>query len=304
MKWGFIYKERGYIMQKKVASILFSMILASVSITSIASDNGVNLQEDLGLYETQYTINNSIIEKLKILLEEKPGAITYINNSIKMFEEEIHTNNNEFNEFLNETVDAAMYVHEQQQKEIELAEEEDKISGQEQTVRPLGAEDIAYAAYDQGIKIVKSKGCTQTAKYMEHARDIVGQSGNGHYYHNYDSWAKKCATNQELFYKVTNQFENEVMANGKDWGIVSGDFAYTTKNSSLDQYTALHNVHYAVTFKKTSVGYTAEYDIGDTYDFDWGAYDNFAIGFGNNYCVAMQNLGLIKRFGIDIYWKN
>lgn len=87
--------------------------------------------------------------------------------------------------------------------------------------------------------------------------------------------------------------------------IVSGDFAYTRNNSTLDHYTALHNVHYAVTFHKLSNGgYSAAYDIDDIYDFEWGPYDSIAVGFGNNYCKAMQELGLIKTFGIDIYWKN
>ncbi|MCF2684378.1 hypothetical protein JQM82_15755 [Faecalicatena contorta] len=87
----------------------------------------------------------------------------------------------------------------------------------------------------------------------------------------------------------------------KSSGTISGSFAYTTSNSSLDAYTALHNVDYSATFtKKSSGGYSVAFKITDTYDFDWGNYDNFAIGFGNNYCAAMQSNGWIKPFRIVI----
>lgn len=101
---------------------------------------------------------------------------------------------------------------------------------------------------------------------------------------------------------VTQKFENEILATGKNYGVVSGSFAFTSENSSLDAFASLHNVDYSVTFTKQSNGYNAAYKMTDTYDFEDNkkAYDNFAINFANNYCHGMQIQGYIKPFNITL----
>lgn len=276
-----------------VITLLISLLCTNVA---LANGNETNMK-NLGLIDSKFNINSDVMKKIENALSLKPDLINYFNGSIKIFNNGIHTNSSDYNQYLSDMVDAALYVKKAQDNDIKNVNS--KILVQNKSVPA----DVAIAAYNVGIKKVKDRGCKQTALYMEHARDIVSQSGNGHYNHNGDAWAKLCATNTELFYKVTAQFEDQILATGKTWGIVSGDFAFTTGNSSLDQYTALHNVHYAVTFNRMFDGtYSASYDIGDIYDFAWGNYNSIEIGFGNNYCYAMQELGLIKTFGIDIYW--
>lgn len=65
----------------------------------------------------------------------------------------------------------------------------------------------------------------------------------------------------------------------------------------------LHRVEYSVTFTRMSNGgYKATYYIHDVYDFAWdnNGYDNFEVGFANNYCAAMQTMGWIRPFDIFI----
>ena len=69
-----------------------------------------------------------------------------------------------------------------------------------------------------------------------------------------------------------------------------------------DRFAALHNVDYSVIFTRKGDGtYSALYKLSDVYDFDWSGYDNFEIGFANNYCYMMQEMNWIKPFPIDIF---
>lgn len=120
--------------------------------------------------------------------------------------------------------------------------------------------------------------------------------------HSGDSWAKTICLNEDMFLEITEKFEEKILATGKTSGVVSGSFEFTSKNSSLDAFAALHNVDYAVTFTKQSNGYKAVYKVTDTYDFakEKDIYDNFAINFANNYCYGMQQSGFIKPFNITL----
>ena len=99
---------------------------------------------------------------------------------------------------------------------------------------------------------------------------------------------------------ATEKVENEILANGKLAGTVNGTVAFNKDVDGLDLYTALHNVSYSATFSKKANGYYVYFYVTDIYDFAWNRYDNFAIGFGNNYCYAMQSAGYIRPFNIVI----
>ncbi|MBO0422692.1 hypothetical protein JZO84_07355 [Enterococcus plantarum] len=86
-----------------------------------------------------------------------------------------------------------------------------------------------------------------------------------------------------------------------------GKKTYTQRGShaftSGDLYTALHRVSYTVNYvQRSNGGYAYTVTVSDVFDFAWGNYNNFAVGFGNNYCVAMQTLRLIKPFNISIVY--
>ena len=159
--------------------------------------------------------------------------------------------------------------------------------------------------YRLGMKYVKLKGATHTADYMNHAivpMDKVYTSWKpSTVYHKSDAWAKFLTQNQAFTNDIYPKFEQKIIVPGKSYGTITGSFAYTTNNSSLDAFAALHKVNYSATFNKlSSGGYSVAFKITDTYDFDWSTYDNFAVGFGNNYCYTMQSNGWIKPFQIVI----
>lgn len=160
----------------------------------------------------------------------------------------------------------------------------------------------AVAAYLVGVELVKSKGCPNTARYMENALDGRHSNVELNGIEDYNTaWADSLIFGcDELLGKITTEFENKIYPNGAS-GSISGTFAFTKSNSSLDAYAALHNVEYIVTFMKRADGngYNVKYALHDVYDFAWGNYEDFQVGFGNNYCHIMQEMGWIKPF--DIY---
>ena len=277
--------------------LLVSLIFSSLMPISVYAEEESNL-----INESSFNIFTETQNKIDELLEENQTAFDFIHDSIVMFETDVHTTDEEFNQFLLEVVDGAAYAYDEQEVDfIEAQEQNQEIQKAPKTRTSITGAEIAYMA---GISLVQSKGCDQTADYMLYARNVVSQGLSKQYYHKYDSWAKSCATNRDFIYHITPQFEEEIASKGKVAGCVRGSFAYTEKNSDLDHFAALHNVNYAVTFTLGNNGYTEAYTITDVYDFDWTNYDNFQIGFANNYCYMMQELGLIEPFNITIYWSS
>lgn len=78
---------------------------------------------------------------------------------------------------------------------------------------------------------------------------------------------------------------------------IKGTFAFT----SGDKYYALHNVKYSYSFVRQSNGSVKTTGVvTDVYDFAPSNYESIKVGFVNNYAYAMQSLGLIKPFNIEI----
>lgn len=247
--------------------------------------------------------------QMDMLIEKDRSNEYYFNTIIENFYEDINTNDEELNEILLAAIESINELNILAEEDLDNAIKNQRILI-EQTPKPAAAwHDLCISAmgnYSLGISIIRSKGCPQTATYMEHAivpMDKVYTSWNpSTFYHNNDSWATSLVRNQFFTNDLFPKFEKQILLAGKNYGTVTGSFAYTTENSSLDAFAALHNVNYSVTFTKKSSGegYSTAYKITDTYDFAWGNYDNFAIGFGNNYCYAMQSNGWIKPFQIII----
>lgn len=61
-----------------------------------------------------------------------------------------------------------------------------------------------------------------------------------------DTWAQTLAYNESLTNEVFAKFEKEILALDKSYGVVSGSFAFTSANSSLDAFAVLHNVNYSI----------------------------------------------------------
>lgn len=169
--------------------------------------------------------------------------------------------------------------------------------------------DVALTAYVTGIALVKQKGCSQTAAYMEHA--IVPQETPGikpaDYTHNYDSWADDVCYSPTFQGEVTKLFESQILGQTPGaGGTVTGNATFNAASDGLDLFAALHSVNFSVSFIwRAQGGYDTIYYVTDIYDFKFNEdYNDFEVNFGNNYCYAMQVMGWIQPFSIIIHNAN
>lgn len=254
-----------------------------------------------------YQISPEIQAQIDSLIERDLSNADYINSVIENFNSDIHTNSQDLELLLLEVIDSINVLDELSTESFNNA-----IQAQEELMASTPSstaawEDLYISAmgnYAVGINLVRAKGCSYTADYMEHAivpMDKVFTSWTpATVYHRSDAWANALTRTQDFTDTIYGKFISEILIPDKTTGTITGSYAYTTANSSLDAYTALHNVNYSATFTKASEGYSVSFKITDTYDFAWGSYENFAVGFGNNYCYAMQSNGWIKPFQIII----
>lgn len=161
-------------------------------------------------------------------------------------------------------------------------------------------ENPAVTAYRLGIKKVRDRGHTQTAQYMEHALVPASATSSWEpetYVHNNDAWARGAVENRmDLNGKIYNAFYTEIINKGRTYGTVTLSHTYTDGQ----YHTSLNNVTINVIFSQLQdrSGYKAVYKITDRFDFKWesNGYEQFDVGFGNNYCYLVQELGLIRNY--------
>jgi len=245
---------------------------------------------------TTSNIDISTQKSVEDLLVEYPDATEYIQNVINAYVESGIENIDSY------IMDAVNSV-----RECKAATQERAKKVQEQTEKRLENSlistfsepyDTMLMNYGLGISLVRAAGCPHAADYMEHAIVPEGSSASpSKVFHKGDSWAEEIIYCDTIQSSVTNQFESEILATGATSGTVSNTVHLT---DSKDMRLALGHVDYSVTFTKMSNGYQAYYYISDCYDFDWSSYDDVLVGFGNNYCYAMQQAGYIKPFDIVI----
>lgn len=271
---------------KKIKRLFCVVLFTTLLINSMTAFAQNDISSDFEVYQD----TQSIIDKA---MEDKIIDDNFLAQFNTLFDDSNDFTSAEYNELLVDSI-AVTREHKNANKQklqvaLEEAESVEQNSPQRRT--PI---DAAKNAYNIGIALVSSRGCPMTGAYMIWARDKNGQTC----FSINDDWAESCLV-QDFRNTVTVQFEEEILMTGKDYGVVDGSFEFTTDNSDLDHYVALHNVDYAVTFTKSGAGYKAVYQFYDVYDFKWDTFDSIEVEFGNNYCYAMQQLGLIKPF--DIY---
>lgn len=267
--------------------------------------------------EDNYDIYDTVQQKIDQAVAMNANNKDYVDEVIERFYQDIHSNEQDFNEYLEMSLDSIIGVenakHERYQEVMADYNENNKEQRQKQAMNANGgistysAINAPYAAavgmYKVGIGIVRGRGCSHTADYMEHALEFSGSGSPSTYIHHNDDWARELTCNFYLGCEIAMKFEEEVIGQDKAYGEVHGSFAYTSDNASLDAFAALHNVDYSVIFTRRSDGtYSALYKLSDVYDFAWSGYDNFEVGFANNYCYMMQANGWIKPFQIDIFF--
>lgn len=235
-------------------------------------------------------------QRVELVSNNSESNRDYLNEIIKSFEESPGKDTNEsFNLMITEVLDNLEKADAETQDEYiqSLAEAENQVQETpSQTPKArITPQQAARAAYTAGTLLVRQKGHTMTANYMAHAAN----SNPGTYTNKNDAWAQKL--DKELSVAYYSRLKSEAFLGGRASGSFGGSYSF----NSGDPYTALHAVNYTVSYRRNSDGnYGIYVKISDVFDFAWGKYNSISVGFGNNYCYAMQQLGLIKPFKIEV----
>lgn len=264
--------------------------------------------------QEKYEISENNTNLIEELTSAEPANSDYINSTIDMYYEVPSENDSseDFNSFLNSVlVELKKYDHNQDEKlenHLEFAEENvdsSLDSNLPRTSRALVATpyDIALGAYAAGIKLVERRGHWQTANYMRRAIVPANRVNSAYtpatYYNTNDTWAKM-VDSEDLMRSYYGRLKAEAFRGGR----ASGSFAGSHTFTSGHLLTALRGVSYTVSYKRQANGnYFTTVKVTDIFDFAWepnGYSNNFAVGFGNNYCYAMQSRGYIKPYKIEI----
>ncbi|EOL50719.1 hypothetical protein [Enterococcus caccae] len=263
--------------------------------------------------QERYEISENNTNLIEELTSEEPANSDYINNTIDMYYEVPSENDSseDFNSFLNSVlVELKNYDNKQDEKlenQLETAEENVDLSlnsNLPKTSRALVATpyDLALTAYVTGIKLVERRGHWQTANYMRRAIVPANRVNTAYtpatYYNTNDTWARM-VDSEDLMRSYYGRLKAEAFRGGR----ASGSFTGVHRFTSGHLLTALRGVSYTVSYKRQANGYYyTTVKVTDIFDFAWepNGYNDFAVGFGNNYCYAMQSRGYIKPYKIEI----
>lgn len=287
-----------------LASVTTGLCLFSAN--SVHADE-VNFFEQPNLENAQILVTDENVKNVFTVSSENQELISqaiqidnsneeYINSIIDSYNVEKDSTEEGFNGMITEAVNGLLNSESEYNNESDILINEspdNKIQGR---MDPITAARLAYSA---GILIVAKKPAPNTAMYMNHAIVAGPWSANPpNKVHSNDAWSKQVALDNGLNGALNGRFFNEVY--GKQSHTLNGSYEF----KHGDPAYALGKVAYSVTFvRQSNGGYKTTYRITDKYDFAVGNYNNISVGFGNNYCFAMQTLGLIKPFNISITYK-
>lgn len=293
-------------MKKIVLLAIVTTGLCLFGATSVHADE-VNFFEQPNLENAQilvtdenvknvFTVNSENQELINQAIQIDNSNEEYINSIIDSYNVEKDSTEEGFNGMITEAVNGLLNSESEYNNESDILINEspdNKIQGR---MDPITAARLAYSA---GILIVANKPAPNTAMYMNHAIVAGPWSANPpNKVHSNDAWSKQVALDNGLNGALNGRFFNEVY--GKQSHTLNGSYEF----KHGDPAYALGKVAYSVTFvRQSNGGYKTTYRITDKYDFAVGNYNNISVGFGNNYCFAMQTLGLIKPFNISITYK-
>lgn len=262
--------------------------------------------------EQKFTVSEENQELINNAVRREAANKDYIDGVINLYES--FSSEKEFNDSLHESLIELNNYDNQQDKILQEYTEKYSKNIDTTTFSKRKARSVtssvdanyvaAIGAYNAGIAIVRNMGHWQTANYMEHAIVPLNvyKSGVNYtpttYYNKNDQWAK-IVDGEELAGAYYRQLKNEAFLGLKPSGSFSG--SYTFESGQL--LTALHKVNYTISYRRQANGnYWTQTKVTDVFDFEWNSkgYNNFAIGFGNNYAALVQAYGYIKPFKIEI----
>ncbi|MDR2833437.1 MAG: hypothetical protein LBV67_06965 [Streptococcaceae bacterium] len=285
---------------KTFFAILFMLVLSSNSQSVSASNIGEG-------FESPFPISVENKELIENLSKSEPANRDYIISSIKVYGDATSPEDTQqnFNIYLKEVL-VELKNFDASQNEL-LDNAINKGLEDFSKSRVITPYPTAVALYRTGIAIVDRVGHWQTANYMRHAIVPADKLFTSYtpstYYNNNDTWARM-VDSEELMKSYYARLKAEAFQGGKTSGSFSGWYTFTSGHLR----TALQGVSYTVSYKKQANGnYFTSVKVTDIFDFEWElkGYNNsfavgFAVGFGNNYCFAVQSIGAIKPYKIEI----
>ncbi|MCB5952808.1 hypothetical protein LI951_12085 [Enterococcus sp. BWT-B8] len=260
-------------------------------ITKENPENAVLKDEKEELYITAKTQT-----RIDDFLQDNMGNSSYIDEILGLVDKNSGITNQEYNEYIISSIESKSEANEIKTTEqvVHPNLNEQAIPRNQRVVDPFIIQKKAYRA---GQTLVASRGGTMTANYMAHAEvTSPGAAAPSLYLSKNNSWAQTIAT------PILNANYSDFKKNGSYLStyVQRGSYAFT----SGDPYWALHNVSYVINYvRQANGGYKFTVTVNDVYDFAWSKYENVQVGFGNNYCFAMQTIGLIKPFNIQIIYQ-
>lgn len=180
-------------------------------------------------------ISAQVKREINALLAEYPSYSNFINGIVNSISEaEIANDPVALNKYLMDLINQTRKMAIKGQEDYQSAVEKYEDGLNKSSSRVAMTYIAALTAYKAGIAIVKSKGCPNTARYMENA--ICGENSNvwpnGMEDYNTD-WAYSLVYDCYEFHdKIVLRFENEILPTGAN-GTISGSFAYTQRGGGF-----------------------------------------------------------------------
>lgn len=97
------YDRRLVCKKSRLKKALVITLLISLLCTNVALANGNETNmKNLGLIDSKFNINSDVMKKIENALSLKPDLINYFNGSIEIFNNGIHTNSSDYNQYLSD----------------------------------------------------------------------------------------------------------------------------------------------------------------------------------------------------------
>lgn len=293
--------------------LMFGVLILGISL-SMESSYAENISNEEIINEItkerpEYAIEE-IADVKRVLSQENKDLISsfeikstankkYVATLIENLEIRDDITDEEFNSYITDSIEQKQTMDSEMEKELQDKVSQFNKENNDDNPRiqsRLSPVEAAERAYQAGVLLVLNRGVRMTATYMQHARVPSPLSPAPRtYVSRNDEWANQVGS--EIIRRTYSDFKRNGL--GKKTYTQRGSHAFT----SGDLYTALHKVSYTVNYvQRSNGGYAYTVTVSDVFDFAWGNYNNIAGGFGNNYCVAMQTLRLIKPFNISIVY--
>lgn len=249
-----------------------------------------------------FTLDSTTNNRVKSISESHSELKEEIQSTLKMLNNDGIESNEEYNYQVNDYLTQIMATFSNLEEDLKESSPIPKMRA-----KPSRANyNTAVALYRTGIALVTNMGCWYTANYMAHGivpydKVQTSYAPATHTLLDNNEFVGKAVNTSQLQGTISAAYYNQLTSKGKRTGTVSGTYAFENApyRGDYELYTSLHLVNFNATFTVDFAGRLyCRILISDIYDFAFSKYDNFKVGFANNYAYGMQLNGFIKKYTI------